>query len=115
MSVIISGSVVNDSEHRTNSLIAYVLMGVGLFTGIPILVGAVWAMIKKKEAQGSLFHSHLVNATRTFWWSLFWGIIGAITTPIVIGFPIIFIVWIWGAYRLLNGLSKLLSEQAYPL
>lgn len=115
MSVIISGSVVNDSEYRTNALIAYVLMAVGLFTAIPIFIGAIWAMIKKKEAYGSIFHSHMVNATRTFWWSLFWGIIGGITTPIAIGFPIIFITWVWVAYRLLNGFSKLMSEQAYPV
>lgn len=115
MSVIISGSVINDGEHRTNALIAYVLMAVGLFTGIPIFIGAVWAMFKKDQAIGSLFHSHLVNATRTFWWSLFWGIIGAVTTPIFIGFPIMFIAWIWVVYRLLNGFSKLLSEQPYPL
>ena len=115
MSVIISGSVVNDSEHRTNALIAYVLMGVGLFTAVPIFIGAIWAMLKKKEAYGSVFYSHMVNATRIFWWSLFWGFIGAITTPIIIGIPIICVVWIWVAYRLLNGLSKLLSEQTYPL
>ena len=75
MSVVISGSIVNESEHRTNALIAYVLMGVGLFTGIPIIIGAIWAMIKKKNAYGSLFHSHLVNATRTFWWSFFFGVL----------------------------------------
>lgn len=115
MSDIISGNVVNNGEHRSNALIAYVLMAVGLFTAIPIFIGAIWAMLKKKEAYGSLFHSHLVNATRTFWWSLLWGIIGAITTPIFIGFPIMLIAWLWVAYRLLNGLSKLLSEQAYPL
>ena len=115
MSVIISGSVVNEGEHRTNALIAYVLMAIGLFTAIPILIGAIWAMLKKKEAYGTIFHSHLVNATRTFWWSLFWGIIGCITTFAGIGFLILFAVWVWVVYRLLDGFSKLLSEQAYPL
>lgn len=54
-------------EHKTNALISHILVVIGLFIAIPSLIGAVWAMLKKKSAQGSLYHSHLVKVTRIFW------------------------------------------------
>ena len=35
-----------DTQAKTNALISYGLMALGLFTGIFWLVGAIWAMVK---------------------------------------------------------------------
>ncbi len=103
------------SEYKTHALIAYILFTVGLFTAIPILIGAVWAMIKKKGALGTPYHSHLVNTTRVFWWSIFWTILGAILAPFIIGFGVWAIAWLWALYRMINGFAKILSDQPYPI
>lgn len=115
MSVVINSSAINSSEYKTHSLVSYILLAVGLFTAIPLLFGAIWAMIQKRDAVGTLFHSHLVNATRVFWWSLFWFLLGWATTPIVIGFAILGLAWLWGLYRVINGAIKALADQPYPL
>jgi len=63
----------------------------------------------------TIYHSHLVNATRVFWWSLFWTIIGAILIPVAIGFAVWAVAWLWVLYRLVDGLAKILSDVPYPV
>lgn len=104
-----------DSEAKTHALIAYILMTVGLFTAIPILVGAIWAMVKKKSARGTLYYSHFVNATRTFWWGLFWTVIGCLFLVAGVGVLILGLVWLWTLYRLIRGLATITADEAYPL
>ncbi len=102
-------------EHKAHALVSYILLTIGLFTGVPLLIGAIWAMFNKSAAYGSVYHSHFVNATRIFWWSLFWCIIGAMLLFVGIGFVIWGIVWLWALYRVVNGLIKILSDESYPL
>ena len=109
------GSSVSNKEYKAHVLISYVLLAVGLFTAIPLLIGAIWAMIKKNGALGSIYHSHLVNVTRVFWWSLFWTIIGAILSLVIIGYAIFPVIWLWALYRVINGLVKVLADEAYPI
>ena len=108
-------STTSSSEYKTHALISYILLAIGLFTGIPLLFGAIWAMIKKSGAYGTIYHSHLVNATRVFWWSLFWTIIGAIFAAVGIGFAIWAATWLWVLYRIVDGLAKVLSDEPYPV
>jgi len=113
--LITTTSTTGISEYKSHALVSYILLSFGLFTGIPLLFGAIWAMIKKKGAIGTIYHSHLVNATRVFWWSLFWTILGGILTPFAIGFAVWAVAWLWALYRVVDGLAKILSDEAYPL
>ncbi|MFT6407348.1 MAG: putative membrane protein [Arenicella sp.] len=115
MNAVINTSSVVSSEYKTHALVSYILLALGLFTAIPLLFGAIWAIIKKKGALGTIYHSHLVNITRIFWWSLLWLIIGGILTTILVGFAILGIAWLWGIYRVLNGFIKILADQPYPI
>ena len=113
--LITTTSNLASNEYKTHTLVSYILLAIGLFTAIPLLFGAIWAMIKKKGAYGTIYHSHLVNATRIFWWSLFWTIIGAIFMVIFIGYAIWAVTWLWVLYRIVDGLVKILSEEPYPV
>jgi uncharacterized membrane protein len=108
-------SIHYDSGIKSHAIVAYVLLIAGLFTAIPILIGAVWAMVKKSSAIGTIYHSHYVNATRTFWWTLFWTILGCILAPVGIGLLMLGGVWVWAFYRLVKGFAEITSDQAYPL
>ena len=105
----------NSSENKSHVLVSYILLAIGLFTAIPLLIGAIWAMIKKSGAYGTIYHSHLVNATRVFWWSLFWSIIGALLIAVGVGYLIWCVAWLWVLYRVVNGLAKVLSDEPYAL
>ncbi len=115
MSVVVSNSIPHQGEVKNHALISYILLAIGLFTAIPLLIGAVWAMIKKSSALGTVYHSHYVNATRVFWWSLFWTVLGFITVFILIGYAILGLAWLWALYRVINGFAKILADEPYPL
>ncbi|AYA66592.1 DUF4870 family protein [Alteromonas sp. RKMC-009] len=102
-----------DDAAKINALVAYGLMVVGMFTGIFWIVGAMWAIVKKAEAQGSLFEDHYSNIIKTFWWGLGLSILGFILAFVVIGYFILLAVWIWSIYRIIKGLAKITSNKAY--
>jgi len=115
MTTVANASVISKSEAKSHAVIAYTLIGIGLFTAIPILVGAVWAMIKRRGALSTVYHSHYTNAIRIFWWCLFWTVIGWILVVARIGYVILLAAWLWSLYRVVNGVGKILADQPYPL
>ena len=111
MNTVVSSS----GDLKSHALISYILMIIGLFTAIPIFIGAIWAMFTRSNATGTVYHSHYTNAIRVFWWSLCWTIIGGILLFVGIGWIMLGIVWLWVLYRTVYGLAKLISDEPYPL
>jgi uncharacterized membrane protein len=105
-------SMKNNSA-KTHALIAYGLMIIGLFTGLFWIIGAVWAMVKKEESKSTIYEDHYSNIVKTFWWGLALSIVGYMLAFIVIGYFILFGVWIWSIYRIIKGLAKITSNKAY--
>lgn len=105
----------NEADAKNHALISYILLGIGLFTAIPILIGAIWAMVKRGDARGTVYHSHYTNVIRVFWWSLLWMVIGFLTIIVAVGYLVFFVAWIWALYRLINGAAKILSDKPYPV
>lgn len=102
-----------DEAAKTNALIAYGLMAIGLFTGIFWFIGAIWAMVKKGEAQGTVFEDHYSNIIKTFWWGLGLSIVGFILAFFIVGYFILLAVWIWSIFKIIKGLAKITSNKAY--
>lgn len=102
-----------DDAAKTNALIAYALMALGLFTGILWIAGAIWAMVKKDDAKDSIFADHYNNITSLFWWGMLWTVIGIILSFIGVGLIVIFVVWIWCVYRLVKGFAAITSNKPY--
>ena len=98
---------------RTHALIAYVLMIAGLFTGLFLLLGAIWAMMKNPGAGNSKFAGHYSNMITVFWFFVAGSIVGWILAFILIGYAVWFGVWLWSGYRLITGLLALMSNKAY--
>lgn len=105
---------VTDEQLKTSTLIGYGLMLAGLVTGgLLSIAGVIWAYIKKDEAAGTIYADHYKNIIVTFWWSLGLGILGFILTFVFIGIFVLLGVWIWSIYRLVKGLVRVTSQQAY--
>lgn len=115
MSVVVSHSVSHGGAAKAHALISYILLALGLFTGIPMLFGGVWAMFKRSRSVGTIYHSHYTNAIRTFWWTLAWTILGVILIVALVGYVILGAVWLWALYRLIIGFAKILADEPYPL
>lgn len=102
-----------ESAAKANALIAYCLMAIGLFTGFFWLVGAIWAMAKKSEGIDTVFEDHYGNIISIFWWAIGLSILGIVLTYIIVGYLILFAVWIWSVYRIVSGIAKLTSNRPF--
>ncbi len=86
------------------------------------LLGVVWAMVARDGA-GPLARSHLVDQVRIWFVAFWWGVVlfvagavGWLLTPVLIGFPVLWIVggvglivMIWFTIKSLFGLLALLD------
>jgi uncharacterized membrane protein len=104
----------DSSDAKSHALAAYILLLIGIFTAIPMLIGAIWAMVKRRDALGTIYHSHYTNAIRVFWYTVLWTIVGAILIFVAVGYIIFAAVWLWALYRIVRGLVKILADEPYP-
>lgn len=96
---------------RTYSMIVYALYALSLVSGITALAGVIMAYLKRDEAAGTVYQSHMQYLIKTFWYSLLGMAVGWITAFIVIGFLIIIVVGIWFVYRVVAGFVKLMDNK----
>ena len=117
------------------ALLAYALFGAAavvalVSSGFPVaaplmgivgIAGLIVAYVKRDDAQGTWVASHFTWLIRTFWYSLLWGVVGAVVLVvlgiILIGIPIAFLIWaiasIWVIYRVIRG--YLVFKESRPM
>ncbi|ENW32062.1 MULTISPECIES: DUF4870 family protein [Acinetobacter] len=93
------------------NLITYILYILGFFLGLTPFIAIVMNYIKRDEMRGTWLESHVDWQIKTFWISLLGYIVGGLLTVILIGFLIVFLVFIWHIYRLVKGLIALNNNQ----
>jgi len=114
-------------EDRLMPAAAYALFFIGMFTGLPIILGAILAYILRGSA-GPAMRTHYTFLIRTFWGSILLWIIGGLLLlvgipllivavgliPVVIGGAILGLVYLWILLRLVIGSLYLLRGEAHP-
>ena len=108
-----AANVVNtsNSEVKNYVFIAYVTYAVGLLILFTPVIGVILAFIKRDEAQGSIYASHIDYLIKTFWVSLIGLLLGRLTILILIGWLILLVTAIWFIYRVVIGLIKLNEDK----
>ena len=108
-----AANVVNtsNSEVKNYVFIAYVTYALGLLILFTPVIGVILAFIKRDEAQGSIYASHIDYLIKTFWVSLAGTVLGTFTTLILIGWLILLVTAIWFIYRVVIGLIKLNEDK----
>ena len=88
--------------------VIYALYALGLFTVLgTAVVGVVLAYFNRDAGYGTWLAGHARGQIRTFWWGLLFYTIGAVTTWIIIGFPILLVTTIWFVWRIAKGWLRL--------
>lgn len=102
------------SEPGRNLAVAvYILQALSFFTsGITGLAGLIINYLKLDDVSGTWVEPHFRWQIRTFWLGLLWGVIGAITTFVLIGWFILLGVVIWVIYRVVRGALALNDGKA---
>jgi uncharacterized membrane protein len=111
MSMSIERSTVEGD--RTLAIVAYVLHLVGAVAGLTSIVGLIINYVKS-DRYDELLDSHHAWMIRSFWWALLWCVIAFDTIVILIGWAILFGVWVWYNYRPVRGLIAFLNADPMP-
>ena len=108
-----AANVVNtsNSEVKNYVFIAYVTYALGLLILFTPVIGVILAFIKRDEAQGSIYASHIDWLIKTFWVSLIGLLLGRLTILLLIGWLILLVTAIWFIYRVVIGLIKLNEDK----
>jgi uncharacterized membrane protein len=96
---------------RQITMVVYVLQALSFFFGVTAIVGVVINYVKREDAAGTVYASHFDWQIRTFWWGLLWTVIGMVLAFVLVGFVVLFAVWVWAIYRVVKGWLKLNDNQ----
>lgn len=97
--------VLTDNEKSAKNLttIIYALYAASFLFGITAIVAIMMNYIKRDDVAGTFVASHFRWQIRTFWFGLLWGVIGGITTLILVGWLILLVNSLWILYRIIKG------------
>lgn len=100
---------------KTLATVIYALYALSLFSGITAIVAIVLNYIKLDDAKGTWLESHFRWQIRTFWWSVVWFVLGALTWIILVGWVVLGVACIWFIYRIAKGWLNLNDGKPMPL
>ncbi len=83
--------------------LVYALQAASFFLGFSLFAAVIVNYIKKEDVAGTWLESHFRWQIRTFWFTLVWLIIGALTFIVVIGYFVLMGAGIWFIYRIAKG------------
>ena len=102
------------SDLRTLAIVCYILYFTALAAGITALVGVIIAYVKRSDARGTIWESHLDNLITVFWTALAGCIVGALTVWVLgLGVLILVGVFVWYLYRTIKGFIAVLDSKPY--
>jgi len=92
--------------------VIYALYAASYFVGVTAIVAIVMNYIKKEDVAGTWLESHFRWQMRTFWFGLLWGVLGALTVIVGIGFAVLGANLIWMIYRIVKGWLRLSENKS---
>ncbi len=96
--------------------IAGPLLSMGVLSVIALIVN----YIKRDDARGTVYASHMNWMIRTFWWTLFWIVVSFVPVLLltIISFGLLHFLFvvpvIWYLYRMIKGVMRLNEGRAMP-
>lgn len=103
-----TGLTLRKLTHLIYGLFALGLVSAGFF-GVATIAAIVLAYLKRSDAAGTLYASHIDWVIKTFWWGLLWFALSALATLVFIGWLTGLIALVWVVYRIAKGWLALLS------
>ena len=111
-----------DAGLRKVALFDYLLHIVGLLFSMGLLsvVALIINYVKRDDAAGTIYASHMSWMISTFWWTVFWVVVLFVPTLILTIFSVGLLSWlfllpgVWFLYRMLKGLLRLTDNKPVP-
>ncbi len=99
-------------DMKTTVLIVHGLYALGMLTGITALVGVILAYVKRADAQGTVYESHITYAIRTFWIGVTLLVTGIVLTFVLVGTVILALSTVWYLIRLVRAFVAAIEGRA---
>lgn len=98
---------------RTLTVVVYGLqLGTFVIPLVPAVIGAIINHVKLRDFRGLVYESHFRWQLRTFWWTLFWSVVGGVLIQMgPIGALILIAVFLWYLYRIVRGFIAWAEER----
>ena len=120
--VSVSGPDERGAALRKVALLDYLLHIAGLLFSMGLLsvVALIINYVKRDDANGTIYRSHMDWMIATFWWTLFWVVIAFVPTLVLTmvsfgALSFLFLVpCLWFLYRMVKGLLRLLDARPAP-
>jgi len=93
----------DEASAKSSAQLVYILQAVGFIIGLTWIVAIIINYVKRDAASGTWVESHFRWQIRTFWFGLLWGVLGAITAVVFVGFVIWAVSAVWVIYRVVKG------------
>jgi uncharacterized membrane protein len=99
------------AHNKTLTHVIYGLYALALINGLTFFIAVVLNYIKRDDVVGTVLESHFRWQIRTFWFTCLWATVGGITIPILVGFVVLGVVFIWFVYRIAKGWMRLSEDK----
>ena len=101
---------------KTVAMAVYILQALSFFWGLPAIVAIVIDYVKRDDARGTVYESHIEWQISTFWWGLLWTLLGMASMWVFgLGMIVLAVAYIWMIYRVVKGFLKLTeSKPVFP-
>jgi uncharacterized membrane protein len=93
--------------------IAGALFSMGLLSVIALIVN----YIKRDDARGTIYESHMTWMIRTFWWTLVWMVPAGLVALLTLGLLwfVLMVPALWFLYRMIKGVLWLNDGRPMPV
>jgi len=116
------GSRGDDDALRKVTLVDYLLHIAGLLFSMGLLsvVALIINYVKRDDATGTIYRSHMDWMISTFWWTLFWVVVAFVPSMLlaVVSFGLLSFLFVipglWYLYRMVKGLLRLTDGRPVP-
>src|SRR6185437_15399408 len=70
---------------RALAIVSYVLFLLACFNGFSAIIGVLIAYVKRRDAAGTVWHSHFANMILVFWVTVGGALLGVLSWPVAFG------------------------------
>ena len=105
--------VPGEDSNRTMAIIVYLLYLAALINGVTAFIGVIIAYVKRDDAYGSVWETHYANAIEIFWIFFIGMIVVVPLCFVLIGFPMLAVLYIYVIFRTVKGLMRASEGRPY--
>lgn len=96
---------------KATANLVYLLQALSFVLGVTSIIGVVVNYVRLDDVRGTWLESHFVWQIRTFWFQMLWGLVGLVTSVVLIGFLIWGVAYLWVIYRVVKGWINLADDR----